>query len=167
MSIGKRLLLIFIVLVLCVGCDQTTKFAAESYLPDYGILSFLGGTVRLQLAHNHGAFLRLGASLPNVWRNGLLSFGVGMMLLMLLSYAALSKSATRPELLAFALLLGGGVSNLADRLMYNGYVIDFMNVGIGSLRTGIFNVADIAVMVGIILLIANGSNDRNKSVESA
>jgi signal peptidase II len=50
-----------------------------------------------------------------------------------------------------ALIVGGGVSNLVDRLRYGGYVVDFLNVGIGPVRTGIFNVADMAIMVGVVL----------------
>jgi signal peptidase II len=50
-----------------------------------------------------------------------------------------------------ALIVGGGVSNLIDRLRYGGYVVDFLNVGIGPVRTGIFNVADMAIMVGVVM----------------
>jgi signal peptidase II len=55
-------------------------------------------------------------------------------------------------LAGLALLIGGGVSNLVDRIS-RGAVVDFLNLGIGSLRTGIFNVADMAIMSGIALLI--------------
>jgi signal peptidase II len=50
------------------------------------------------------------------------------------------------------LFLAGGASNLLDRIMH-GTVVDFMNVGVGSLRTGIFNVADVALMIGVALMI--------------
>ena len=56
-------------------------------------------------------------------------------------------------LIAIALLLGGGIGNLIDRLVNEGRVIDFMNVGIGSLRTGVFNVADMAIMAGVGLIM--------------
>lgn len=49
-------------------------------------------------------------------------------------------------------MLGGGISNLTDRIFNDGRVIDFMNIGLGGLRTGIFNVADICVMAGTSLL---------------
>ena len=49
------------------------------------------------------------------------------------------------------LFLAGGLSNLVDRIAL-GSVIDFLNVGIGPIRTGIFNVADVAIMLGIALL---------------
>ena len=54
-------------------------------------------------------------------------------------------------LIAVALFASGGASNLIDRLV-RGSVIDFMNVGVGPVRTGIFNVADVAVMAGAALL---------------
>ncbi|HXC20398.1 MAG TPA: signal peptidase II, partial [Steroidobacteraceae bacterium] len=57
--------------------------------------------------------------------------------------------------IALALIAGGGISNLIDRLLYGGRVTDFLNVGIGSLRTGIFNVADMAILAGALLLILN------------
>jgi len=55
-----------------------------------------------------------------------------------------------------ALFVAGGASNLIDRVTY-GMVIDFMNVGIGSLRTGIFNVADMAIMLGAGILLLEAS----------
>jgi signal peptidase II len=55
--------------------------------------------------------------------------------------------------LGMALIWGGGVSNFADRILSDGRVVDFLNLGIGSLRTGIFNVADVAIMAGVGLLI--------------
>ena len=50
------------------------------------------------------------------------------------------------------LFVAGGISNLVDRIAM-GSVIDFLNVGIGPIRTGIFNVADVAILAGIALLL--------------
>lgn len=164
MSITKRVILVFFVLIACVGCDQVTKSAAQSFLSETEAWSFLGGTFRLQLAHNPGAFLGLGDSLPEAWREGIFSVGVGGVLLVLLGLALFSKSSPS-AILAFTLLLAGGVGNLIDRLMYSGYVVDFINIGIGSLRTGIFNVADIAVTVGELMLIVGMLHVRNKDLQ--
>lgn len=161
MRIIKRLLVIAVVLVTCVGCDQTTKSVAQSILPETETWSFLGDTVRLQLAYNQGGFLGLGASLPAVWRAALFSVGASAMLLGLLGYALFAKTASRPVILAFALLFAGGVGNLIDRLLYAGTVIDFINIGIGPVRTGIFNVADIAVTAGILLLGAAALHNKD------
>jgi signal peptidase II len=55
--------------------------------------------------------------------------------------------------LAILLFIAGGIGNLIDRMMHNGTVVDFINVGIGPLRTGIFNIADITIMGGAALLL--------------
>jgi signal peptidase II len=154
MRIAKRIILITAIAVCCVGCDQTTKSLAQAMLSETEAWSFLGDSFRLQLAYNRGAFLGLGASLPAGWREGLFSVGVSGVLLALLAIALFSRSVSRSDIVAFALLFAGGVGNLIDRV-YAGYVVDFMNIGIGALRTGIFNVADIAVTAGVLLLIAD------------
>jgi len=55
--------------------------------------------------------------------------------------------------LALALILGGAIGNLLDRMM-RGQVVDFIDVGFGTTRWPVFNVADMAVTIGMILLIA-------------
>jgi signal peptidase II len=55
-------------------------------------------------------------------------------------------------LLGVSLLLAGGTSNWIDRVI-RGSVVDFLNVGVGSLRTGVFNVADMAIMLGAAVLV--------------
>jgi signal peptidase II len=59
------------------------------------------------------------------------------------------------RLIGVWLVFAGGASNWVDRVV-RGSVVDFMNVGIGPLRTGIFNVADVAIMVGVAVLLLAG-----------
>lgn len=155
MNLSKRLVLTVIVLISCVGCDQASKLVAQSLLSETEVWSFGGDTVRLQLAHNHGAFLGLGSSFPENLRDGLFSLGVAGMLVVLLGYILFSKSASPYSILACALLLAGGLGNLIDRLIYGGYVVDFINIGIGPIRTGVFNVADVVVVVGALMLFTD------------
>ena len=150
MSTTRRLLLILAILFSCVGCDQVTKSVAKSHLADGHAIVLAGDTVRLQLARNYGAFLGLGDSIGAA-RGMLLSSVVGVVLAALLVYLFVSKPQNPIVVMSVALIVGGGVSNLIDRVRYGGYVVDFLNVGIGSLRTGIFNVADMAIMTGVIL----------------
>src|SRR5262245_21866630 len=125
-SSGSRVGLIVIVLAGCVGCDQTTKSLAQSYLPVGDIWSFLGDTVRVQLTHNYGVFLGFGSALPEFWRLALFEAAVGALLLALLAYAALTRGAAASSVVAMALLVAGGLSNLTDRLVHGGYVVDFI-----------------------------------------
>jgi signal peptidase II len=66
--------------------------------------------------------------------------------------AGIQSRWDRWSVTGLTLLAAGGASNWADRVVH-GRVIDFMNVGIGPLRTGIFNVADVAIMLGVALLL--------------
>jgi signal peptidase II len=73
--------------------------------------------------------------------------------LALLVYLLRSSELTAFATICLSLVCAGGLSNLIDRVAYDGRVIDFLNVGIGSLRTGIFNVADMAITFGAILML--------------
>jgi len=153
MRSGKQIAFVLAVLLSCVGCDQLTKAIARAYLPRFDVWSFLDDTIRLQLASNYGAFLSLGDSLSQSWRHAVLSIGVGCLLAALLAYLLWAKRLHARNVLPLALVVGGGVSNLIDRLVYDGYVVDFINLGVGSLRTGIFNVADVAITAGVVWLL--------------
>jgi signal peptidase II len=137
------------VLLACVGCDHAAKQAAEQWLAGTAGVSLLGGAVRFELVANPGAFLSLGARLPEAVREALL-IGLVPMLLLGVGWAVLrSPGATRTQVAAFALIAGGGLANWLDRLANEGAVTDFVSLGLGPLRTGIFNLADLAIMAGL------------------
>ena len=137
----------------CVGLDQLTKAIAKSHLNLFDTHSFLFDTVRFRLAHNTGAFLSLGDSLPDSVRQIVFTAGVGALLIGVLIYAVFSKAVDRVGVVALALIFAGGASNLGDRIVYGGYVVDFVQMGIGPVRTGVFNIADMAIMAGAFLLL--------------
>ena len=152
MTVSKRILLVLTILISCVGCDQTTKSVAKAYLSETQAMPLLGGGVRLQVTKNYGAFLSLGASMSPTLRLGLLSIGVAAVLIGLLALLFLSKRVNPIVAAAIALIVGGGLSNLINRLEYGGYVVDFINLGVGPVRTGIFNIADVSIMFGVLML---------------
>lgn len=147
----KRLILVLVVLLGCVGCDQATKSVARDHLQAHAAMSFLGDTLRLQYAENPGAFLSLGASLPHRWGAAIFTVGGMVFVLATLLYAVVVLRLGRLRAVALSLVCGGGLGNLIDRIRFDGHVTDFLNVGVGSVRTGIFNVADMALMVGMVL----------------
>ena len=69
------------------------------------------------------------------------------------------------QLLGLLLVASGGLGNLLDRLLNKGAAIDFLNIGIGSIRTGIFNVADVLIIGGAILFMLFSLRDRTKATE--
>jgi signal peptidase II len=152
MKFSKRLILIFIVSIFCVGCDQTTKSIAVSTISELKTFSYFGDTLRLQLAYNGGGFLSLGASLPDVLRHLIFIVGISFSLLGALVFVLLSEFGNFSVVLAVSLVFAGGVGNLIDRVIHDGFVVDFISIGVGPIRTGIFNVADVAIMGGSIFL---------------
>lgn len=146
----------------CVGCDQVTEYAAKDYLPRGEAMSWFGDTVRLVYAENPGAFLSLGASWPEHVRMSL--FTIGSSGIVIAVFVALFTIPRLSLSTAFglALLGGGGAGNLIDRIAYGGHVIDFMNVGIGALRTGIFNLADTAILLGAVLVMVSSMERKRK-----
>jgi signal peptidase II len=133
-----------------IACDQATKHVARERLLGGPRRSYLADTIRLEYVENAGAFLGLGAGLPAWARRALFMAGTAVLLAAMVALG-LSGTGTSAQRLAIGLVWAGGLSNLADRLL-QGNVSDFLNVGVGWLRTGIFNVADMAIMLGAILL---------------
>jgi signal peptidase II len=149
-----------------IGLDQWTKVLATAHLKGQPPHIWLGDTFRLQYATNEGAFLSLGAQLPPQARYWVLIVGVGVLLAALAAYALFSRTLDRFQVGAYALIASGGFSNWIDRARFDGLVVDFMNMGIGWLRTGVFNVADLAIMVGIGLLFLH-SYRQDKAAKAA
>src|SRR5688572_5215426 len=108
--------------------------------------SYLGGVVRVAYVENTGGFLGLGGELPPAARTALFIGATGIMLAGLVAIA-IRERLKGSALLGVALFVAGGASNWVDRVAY-GRVVDFLNVGVGPVRTGIFNVADMALMLG-------------------
>jgi signal peptidase II len=152
-NIGIRLVLL-IAIGTTIGCDRVTKHVAATTLSGTPSRSFLADTVRLEYVENTGAFLGLGAGWPLPVRTAFFSIGNGLLLFALV-VMAMRLRWPRPALFGVALFVAGGASNLLDRITY-GKVIDFMNVGLGPLRTGIFNVADMAIMLGAAIVVVAG-----------
>jgi signal peptidase II len=124
------------------------------------VLSLLGGVIELQLVANPGAFLSLGAGLPEAVRHVVL---IGLVPLALVLVGVLfwrAPGASPSQVLALGLISGGGLGNWLDRVFGDGAVTDFVSLGVGALRTGIFNVADVAIVAGLALLLRGARGGR-------
>ena len=150
---SRRALVFCGVLVACVGCDHAVKRIAESALAGSPGISLAADLVRFELASNPGAFLNLGAGLPEAFRVGLFLLGIPVLLAVVCAQILRAGRTSTPQLLGVALLAGGGLGNWLDRLLHQGAVTDFVSLGVGGLRTGVFNVADVAVLAGIALVL--------------
>jgi signal peptidase II len=165
MSKLHKLVWMLFVTLMCVGCDQITKSIAQDTLKTEPTRSYLADTFRLQYAENTGAFLSLGSSLSKTMRTLLFTVLSGALLFGLIFYILLNREIDLSQTIGLSAILGGGLSNLADRIVNDGRVVDFMNMGIGSLRTGIFNVADVAIMAGMAFVLLMNIHWHRKDVD--
>ena len=135
-----------------IGCDQATKHIARTHLAGATPLAFLGGSVRIALTQNEGGFLSIGSSLPPELRAAVFLLGVAGALVFAAVYLTRAAKLRFTGLLCAWLIRAGGFSNLLDRALFDGRVTDFMIVGLGPVRTGVFNVADVAIVAGGVFL---------------
>ena len=151
MKIFRRGVLLCLLVAGTAGCDRVTKHLAVLALAGSPERSYLGDTIRLDYHENAGGFLSTGATWRPEVRAAVFQIANGLFLLGTLIMAAKFKWS-RLGGIGLLMFLAGGISNLVDRIAM-GRVIDFLNVGFGPVRTGIFNVADVAIMAGIGLLL--------------
>jgi signal peptidase II len=155
--------LVVLVLFSCVSCDQATKEIAKRTLASSSPVSLLNGCVRFEYTENAGAFLGLGSNLPREVRFLLLVIATSAVLLLALVFAVSARDLSIELWVGLSLLIGGGVGNLIDRILNEGVVLDFVRLGVGPLRTGVFNLADVAIVAGAALLLLAGARDRGET----
>ena len=148
----KQILLTIIVLLCNLIPDRITKLIAINQLQGEENISFLYNTIILKYVENTGAFLSIGNDWPDSLKYIFLIIIPLLVCLYGLYYCAF-KIEDKKQLIIIVSIIGGGLGNLIDRLFYNFHVVDFLNFGIGSLRTGILNVADMSVTFGVAFLV--------------
>lgn len=154
MSFNYRIVVIFTLLFLIFGLDQATKYWAVNQLMGKNSVSYLNGLFQFVYAENPGAFLGLGGG----WSRGvrfvifalIVFLGLGGML-----WYLITKENLKINLYAYTFILAGGFGNLWDRVFHeDGHVIDYMLIELwGPLRTGVFNIADIFIVVGVLMAL--------------
>lgn len=148
MSSKARLFWPVVLTLLCTDC-ATKRAAVEHLSPAHVPHALVGDVVRLTLAYNRGAAMSLpvgGGARP------LLILATLGVLLVLASFYRRAAANDRVLVAATALLVGGALGNLVDRVRWSGGVIDFIDVGLGAHRFWIFNVADVGVTIGATML---------------
>jgi signal peptidase II len=147
-----RIFVVLGIIAANIGLDQWTKIWARNTLQFRPMESYWDDFFRLIYVENKGAFLSLGSDLSDWMRTLILHFFPAILLAALTFYAMLSKSLNKWQIIGMSFIIGGGISNVYDRIIYSA-VTDFMNMGLFGLRTGIFNFADVSIMVGLGIML--------------
>jgi signal peptidase II len=133
-----------------LALDVATKGLVQRSFELGESLPVVGDVVRLTYILNPGAAFGISLGPHSRFAFGALTVVATAVIVLMVRR---TPSARPVSLVALALILGGAVGNLFDRIRHPGGVVDFVDVGFGSLRWPIFNVADMSVTCGAILLI--------------
>ena len=157
---------IILLIVANITIDQISKAIVRAEVIPGKITSIIGDTFILTNVENSGAFLGLGSDLSPTLKLLLLLILPVLVLGFVVYYVLKNKDLDRLSLIAFCCIIGGGIANVYDRIVY-GSVTDFFHIDFGGVfKTGIFNVADMSVSAGMImLLIASFFNKEKVAVD--
>jgi signal peptidase II len=146
---GTKALLFFAILTGVLALDIGTKLAVQNNLVQYDQIDVIGEYVRLTYIHNPGA--AFGIEIGQYSRQIFLVLSV-VALTALVGMYWFTPPSDRVRLSAIALICGGAIGNLIDRVRLSQGVVDFIDIGVGAVRWPVFNIADIAVTTGAIIL---------------
>ena len=144
-----------LIIILCnISCDQITKEKVRNEISKNETIRVIDDNFILTNVENTGAALSLGANLRPELKIVFLQILPLIILFLMFMYIIREKKTSKLNLVAFSFIIGGGIGNIYDRILYNS-VIDFMYLELGELHTGIFNMADVSVVVGTLLILLN------------
>jgi signal peptidase II len=147
-----RTIAIVIILASNIGCDQVSKSLVRERLDKRERVELAGDYFILTRVENTGAFLSMGNSLPVPLRITLLSVLPALIMIYGLYFLFTKRSLSWISILGLCFIIGGGIGNLYDRIVY-GSVTDFLHMDFVIFRTGIFNMADVSIMIGTALIL--------------
>ena len=134
----------FITTVLLIAADVFSKLAAVRFLKDIDTFPIINNVFHLTFCRNTGAAFSLLSG-----NTGILALISVLMIAVIIAYIIVKKPTSRLLLSALSLIVAGGTGNIIDRVL-RGYVIDFFDFRL--INFAIFNVADVFVCVGVVLL---------------
>jgi signal peptidase II len=147
-----RTLTILALLASNIGCDQVSKSIVRRRIAYEERIRIINNHVTLTKIENSGSFLSLGNSLTNPSRFILLTLFPLLFLAVGVAALFIKTNLTIINVLGFSFVLGGGIGNVYDRIVY-GSVTDFIHIDFGLFQTGVFNMADVSIMTGIFTLL--------------
>ena len=152
--IGKnRNISITILIVVSILLDQLSKFLIRQNVDQYSEIKLIGDYFILTNVENSGAFLGMGSDFSPFIKTIFLLILPVIVLICIMVYVYRDKQIDKISLIGFCFIIGGGIANIYDRILY-GSVTDFLFIDLGGIfKTGIFNIADLSVTIGMILIL--------------
>lgn len=157
----KKQLYILLLIFLNIGADQYTKYIVREKVVPGSRTQIVGELLQLMNVENSGAFLGMGSESNPTIKLIFLLMVPTLVLGFVLHYLFTNKSLDRLTTTGLCCIVGGGLANLFDRFIY-GSVTDFLFMDFSIARTGIFNVADLSVTTGMVLILISTFKEKNR-----
>ena len=157
----KKQLYILLLIFLNIGADQYTKYIVREKVVPGTRTEIVGELLQLMNVENSGAFLGMGSESNPTIKLIFLLMVPTLVLGFVLYYLFTNKSLDRLTTTGLCCIVGGGLANLFDRFLY-GSVTDFLFMDFSVARTGIFNIADLSVTTGMVLILIATLKEKNR-----
>ncbi len=158
-----RTILILSLVLLNISCDQISKSVVRQAIEPYERIAVFKDSFVLTKVENTGAAYSLGSDLAPILKIFLLQILPIFVLLLLLRQILIKTNYSRETIIGFAFIIGGGIGNLFDRIVY-GSVTDFLILDLGIIKTEIFNLADVSIFLGSILVLITAFFDKKRTI---
>lgn len=165
---AKRIIrqcLVILILTANIGCDQVSKHIVRQRMDYFEKIYLMDNHLAVTKVENTGAFLSLGNDMAPRLKMWLLTILPLVILFGAFIFVFIRKDLSLITLTGLCFFIGGGAGNIFDRLLF-GSVTDFLHIDLGIFQTGVFNMADVSIMVGTGLLMwgTSGSNAESQSL---
>ena len=144
--------MIILIIMLNLAFDQISKIIVRNEVGQNEIIKLFGNWFTLTKVENTGAFLSAGSALPDLIRIILLSVFPIIFLAYGLYMVLVKRNMSNLQIVGWCFVIGGGSGNLFDRIVH-GSVTDFLHLDLGLFQTGIFNLADVSIMIGMFIIL--------------
>jgi len=149
-----RTVIILCIVFVNIGCDQVSKKIIRDKISLNETVSYLNNHLTITKVENPGAFLSLGSNLSASPKNIFLALLPILALAFGFYYIITKPNLSRATIFGLCCIIGGGIGNIFDRLVY-GSVTDFLYIHFNFFHTGIFNLADVSIVTGSLLILLN------------
>lgn len=159
----RRNIFIALLITANIGLDQISKFWVRASVEANSVTQIVGDFLTLRNVENEGAFLGMGSDLGDTAKLILLLVVPAIVLSLVVIHMIKEKDMDKLSLIGFSCVVGGGIANVFDRFVY-GSVTDFLHIDLGFVQTGIFNIADMSVTTGMILILWASFFNKKKTI---
>ncbi|MBP6386764.1 MAG: signal peptidase II [Pseudarcicella sp.] len=161
----KRISIVSLLVIFNIFIDQLSKYFVRQNLELHETHKYFFDLCTLTKTENTGAFLSLGSNIAEPYKSILLNLMPCLVMVYMLYFVFTKTDLSKWMVFAISCIIGGGLANLYDRLKF-GSVTDFLHINfvVFDLQTGVFNVADMSIMLGMFIFLFNGFfNEESKA----